>query len=110
MPGTPIGQGTDAAAFDPTRKLIFSSNGMDGTLSVIREVDANTFVPAATIKTALSARTMSLDPVSGRLFLAAAATNAKAMAAFRAAREAGRRGPSPFVPGSLKLLFFDPAK
>jgi YVTN family beta-propeller protein len=106
----PIGQGTDAAAFDPTRKLIFSSNGMDGTVSIIREVDANTFVPAATIKTALSARTMSVDPVSGRLFLAAAATNPKAMAAFRAARQAGRHGPSPFVPGSLKLLFFDPGR
>jgi YVTN family beta-propeller protein len=106
----PIGQGTDAAAFDPTRKLIFSSNGMDGTLSVMREVDANTFVPVATIKTALSARTMSVDPVSGRVFLAAAATNAKAMAAFRAARQAGRHGPSPFVPGSLKLLFFDPGR
>ena len=106
----PIGHGTDAAAFDPTRKLIFSSNGMDGTLSIIREVDANTFVPAGTVETALSARTMSVDPVSGRLFLAAADTTAKAMAAYRAAREAGRRGPSPFARGSLKLLFFDPAR
>lgn len=106
----PIGQGTDAAAFDPAHKLIFSSNGMDGTLSVIHEVDANTFVPAATIKTALSARTMSVDPVSGRLFLAAGATTAKAMAAYRAARQAGRHGPSPVVPGSLKLLFFDPGR
>jgi DNA-binding beta-propeller fold protein YncE len=106
----PIGRGTDAAAFDPTRKLIFSSNGMDGTLSVIREVDANTFVPAGTIKTALSARTMSVDPVSGRVFLAAADTTAQAMAAARAARMAGKRGPSPYVRGSFKLLFFDPAK
>lgn len=106
----PIGLGTDAAAFDPTRKLIFSSNGMDGTLSVIREVDANTFVPAGSVNTALSARTMSVDPVSGRIFLAAAATNAKAMAALRAARQAGKRGPSPFVSGSLELLFFDPGK
>lgn len=106
----PIGQGSDAAAFDPTRKLIFSSNGGDGTLSVIREVDANTFMPAATIRTALSARTMSLDPASGRLFLVAADTTPRAMAAFRAARQAGRRGPSPFVPGSAKLLFFDPVR
>jgi DNA-binding beta-propeller fold protein YncE len=104
----PIGRGTDGAAFDPTRKLVFSSNGMDGTLSVIHEVDANTFVPAATVATALSARTLGIDPVSGRLFLAAARTNAKAMAAALAARKAGRRGPSPFVRGSLKLLFFDP--
>jgi YVTN family beta-propeller protein len=106
----PIGRGTDAAAFDPARKLIFSSNGMDGTLSVIREVDANTFISAGTIKTALSARTMSVDPVSGRLFLAAADTSAKAMAAFRAARQEGRRGPSPFRHGSLELLFFDPGR
>ncbi|HZT03327.1 MAG TPA: YncE family protein [Steroidobacteraceae bacterium] len=105
-----IGQGSDAAAFDPTRRLIFSSNGGDGTLSVIREVDANTFMPAATIKTTLSARTMSLDPASGRLFLVAADTTPRAMAAFRAARQAGRRGPSPFVPGSAKLLIFDPGK
>lgn len=106
----PIGQGTDAAAFDPARKLVFSSNGRDGTLSVIREVDANRFVPVATAKTALSARTMSVDPVSGRVFLVAADTNAQAMAAFFAARHAGKRGPSPFVQGSLKLLFFDPGR
>ncbi|MGH8179695.1 MAG: YncE family protein [Steroidobacteraceae bacterium] len=106
----PIGRGTDAAAFDPTRKLIFSSNGVDGTLSVIREVDANTFVPAGTVVTALSARTMSVDPQSGRVFVAAADTTAQAMAAARAARMAGKHGPSPFASGSFKLLFFDPGK
>jgi YVTN family beta-propeller protein len=106
----PIGRGTDAAAFDPTHKLIFSSNGVDGTLSVIREVDANTFVPAGTVETALSARTMSVDPASGRVFLAAADTTAQAMAAAHAARMAGKHGPSPFSQGSFKLLFFDPVK
>ena len=107
----PIGRGSDAAAFDSTRKLIFSSNGIDGTLSIIREVDADTFVPVGTIKTALSARTMSVDPHSGRLYLAAADTDAKAMAAFQAARAAGRRPQRmPFVHGSLKLLFLDPVQ
>jgi YVTN family beta-propeller protein len=107
----PIGRGTDAAAFDPTRKLIFSSNGTDGTLSVIREVGPDTFVPAGTIKTAPSARTMSVDPHSGRLYLTAADTDAKAMAAFQAARAAGQRPQrAPFVHGSLKLLFFDPVQ
>ena len=72
----PIGPGTDAAAFDPAHKLVFSSNGLDGTLSVIREVDANTFVPAGTVRTVLSARTMSVDPQTGRLYLAAAAPDA----------------------------------
>jgi YVTN family beta-propeller protein len=105
----PIGRGTDAAAFDPIRKLIFSSNGLDGTLSIIREVSADTFVPAGTVKTALSARTMSVDPQSGRIYVTAADTDASAMAAFRAARAAGKRPRRmPFVPGSLKLLFLDP--
>lgn len=110
MATLPIGRGTDGAAFDPTRKLAFSSNGMDGTVTAIREVDANTFVPAGTIRTALSGRTMSVDPATGRLFVAAARTNAKAMAAFMAARRAHRHGRSPIVPGSLKLLFLDPVR
>jgi len=93
----PIGRGTDAAAYDPKRKLVFSSNGIDGTLSVIAEKDANTFVPVATIKTAITGRTMSIDPDTGRIYIAA-----------------GEIDPNPapgrprLVPGSLKLLFVDP--
>jgi YVTN family beta-propeller protein len=45
----PIGSGTDAAAFDPKRKLIFSSNGRDGTLSIIQEKDPNAFVSLGSI-------------------------------------------------------------
>jgi YVTN family beta-propeller protein len=104
-----IGPGTDAAAFDPSHKLIFSSNGLDGTLSVIREVNAETFVPAGTVRTMLSARTMSVDPDTGRLFLAAAEpdANANTVAAFQAARAAAKK---PYVHGSLELLFLDPVR
>ena len=38
----PIGLGSDAAVFDPSRKRALSSNA-DGTLSIIQEVDPNTF-------------------------------------------------------------------
>jgi DNA-binding beta-propeller fold protein YncE len=104
----PIGRGTDAAAFDPTRRLIFSSNGTDGTVSVIREVGADSFAPAGTVKTMLSGRTMAVDPGSGRLYVAAAELDAAAMPAYRAARAAGRRVRPPLVAGSLRLLFLDP--
>ncbi|HTT04637.1 MAG TPA: YncE family protein [Steroidobacteraceae bacterium] len=104
----PIGSGSDAAAFDPTHRLVFSSNGTDGTISVIREVGADTFVPAGSLKTRLSARTMSVDPNSGRLYVVGARTTPEAMAAFRAARAAGKRPTrSPFTPGSLDLMMFD---
>ncbi|MGH8295768.1 MAG: YncE family protein [Steroidobacteraceae bacterium] len=108
----PIGRGTDADRFDPMSHLIFSSNGFDGTLSIIREVDANSFVPAATVKTALSARTMGIDIASGRVYLLAAHTTQKAMEDFRAQWRKTHHRPhhSPFAAGSLKLLVFDPGR
>lgn len=107
----PIGRGTDADRFDPVRNLVFSSNGRDGTLSIIREVNANTFVPAATVKTAVTARTMGIDPASGRVFLVAAKINRKAMPAFlKAIREHKRPQVSPFVHGSVELLLLDRVK
>ncbi len=106
----PIGAGTDAAAFDPRRRLAFSSNGRDGTLSIIQEQDPDHFVALAPVKTEVTARTMAIDPETGRIFLVAAQIDPKAAAAL-AAKPAGsaplRRRP-PFVPGSTHLIFLDP--
>lgn len=108
----PIGQGTDADRFDARRRLIFSANGSDGTLSVIREASPQRFVPVATVRTALSGRTMALDPVSGRVYVVAAHTTPQALHAFIAAWRRSGRMPrrSPFTPDSLRLLFFDPLR
>jgi DNA-binding beta-propeller fold protein YncE len=100
----PIGKGSDAVAFDPKRKLIFSSNGRDGTLSVIQEKDPQTFISLGTVKTALTARTMGIDSKTGRIYLAAADVQPGATPP-----AASRLAPPPVVPGSLKLLFLDPA-
>lgn len=106
-----IGAGSDAVRFDPRRRLILSSNGRAGTLSVIREVNADTFVALPAVKTELSGRTMALDPRTGRVFVVAAHTTAKALRAFFAAWRGGKRPQhSPFTPGSLQLLRFDPVR
>ena len=63
-----IGDGPDAAGFDPKTKLAFSSNG-DGTLSV---VDGTTFKTVQTLKTEPRARTMSLDAATGKVYLVTA--------------------------------------
>ena len=97
----PIGSGTDAVAFDPKRKLIFSSNGRDGTLSVLLEQNAQSFESLETVTTTPSARTMSIDPASGRLYIAAAEYEPLPPGS------APRTRPT-VVPGTLKLLFFDP--
>ena len=101
--GLPIGSFSDGAAFDPIRKLIFSSNG-DGTLSVIQEKDAQTFVAADPVQTLPGARTMAIDPATGRLFLVAAE-----IASAEPPAAPGGRPRVTYVPNSLKLLYFDPA-
>jgi YVTN family beta-propeller protein len=100
----PIGNFTDAASFDPVRKLAFSSNG-DGTLSIFRETDANHFVALPTVTTQRTARTMALDPATGRLFLAAIDVTK-----VDPPTTPGGRPHITVAPGSLKLLFLDPAQ
>jgi YVTN family beta-propeller protein len=102
----PIGPGTDATVFDPGRKLAFSSGGA-GALSVIQEVDPQTFVSLGSIKTAPTGRTMSINPKTGRLFIAAADIDPNAPVPPAADGRPGRPKP---LPGTLKLLFMDPAR
>ncbi len=66
-----IGESPDAAGFDPKHGLAFSSNGGDGSLTII---DANKagFPVLQTVATAKGARTMALDASTGRVYLATA--------------------------------------
>jgi len=66
-----IGNGPDAAAFDPTTNLFFASNG-EGTLTVIHEDSPSKFTVVDTVPTKRSARTMGLDLKTHNLFLPSA--------------------------------------
>lgn len=107
-----IGEGPDAAAFDPGTHLAFSSNGEDGTLTVIQEEGGggngtmisgrsapNKFKVVQTVQTAKSARTMALDPDTHKIYLSAAKFGATPPAT------ASNQHPRPAVePGSFKVL------
>jgi YVTN family beta-propeller protein len=67
----PVGEGPDAVAYDPKRKLVFSSNG-DGTLTVVRQESPDRYKVASTVKTQPGARTMALDSASGKAYLVSA--------------------------------------
>jgi DNA-binding beta-propeller fold protein YncE len=96
----PIGRGSDAVAFDPVRRRVFSSNGVDGTISVYQQRSPDRYEALPDVVTAVSGRTMTVDPKSGRLYVAAAETDPPATP-----------GQRPKVrPGTLKLLMFDPVK
>jgi len=65
--GTPtIGDGPDAAGYDASKKLAFSSNG-DGTLSVV-DASKATYPVVQTLSTMRGARTMALDPSTGKIY------------------------------------------
>jgi YVTN family beta-propeller protein len=92
----PIGN-CDGVAFDPALKLAYSSNG-EGTLSVIREVNAGKFEFVENIPTEKSARTIALDLNTHHVFLPAAQTEAVAPTAENA-------HPRPkIVPGSFHVI------
>jgi len=63
-----IGDDPDGDAFDPASSLIFTSN-MAGTVTVIHEDSPDAYTVAQTVPTAFGARTIALDPTTGRLFL-----------------------------------------
>jgi YVTN family beta-propeller protein len=93
----PIGDGPDAAAFDPGRGLVFSSNGQSGTLTVAHQDDPDHYRVVATVPTQTTARTMALDASSGRVYLSAAQ--------FGPHTEQGGPHPHPpIVPNSFTVL------
>jgi YVTN family beta-propeller protein len=67
-----IGKGPDAAAFDAARGLVFSSNGQDGTLTIVHQDTADNYSVLANITTQKSARTMALDSSNHHIYLVAA--------------------------------------
>ena len=64
----PIGNGVDAASFDPTTGMVFCSCG-DGTLTVIHEDKPNKFRVVESVATEPGARTLAVDSKTGHVFL-----------------------------------------
>ena len=92
-----IGQGPDAAGFDPDLGLAFSSNGQDANLSIVGLVNGK-YETVDTVVTERGARTMTVDPKTHRVYLLAAEYPAPAAGA------APGRGRVPALPDSFHVL------
>ena len=90
----PIDGGVDGNAFDPATQLAFASCG-DGTVTIARE-EGDKLTVVQTLKTEKSARTMTIDPVTHKIYLPSAK--------FEAPAEGQRRGK--MVPGTFKILIY----
>lgn len=63
----PIGDGPDAASFDPEKGRVYSSNG-DGTMTVVYD-SADTYKVFETVKTQYRSRTMTINTKTHHLYL-----------------------------------------
>lgn len=99
----PIGKGTDAAAFDATTGQAFSSNG-SGSLNIITADGAGKFSDVS-LPTAVAARTLAVNPATGRVFL----VTAKVTGSTPATTPNGHPKYI-FAPNSVTLLILDPVK
>jgi DNA-binding beta-propeller fold protein YncE len=97
----PIGAGSDAVVFDAAKSLILSSN-RDGTLSILREDDADHYVAEPGAATRPGARTLALDPLAQRVHLVTADFEAASAPA------SGTSRPRPVLtPGTFCVLTLD---
>ncbi len=92
-----IGSGVDGAGFDPGLGLAFSSNGGDGTLSIVKDVNGK-YQTVDTVTTERGARTMTVDAKNHRVYLLAAAYGPAPEA------EPGKRVRPPILPDSFHIL------
>ena len=94
LASVPIGEGVDGNAFDPGTQLAFASCG-DGTVTIAHE-EGDKLTVVQTLKTEKSARTMTIDPATHKIYLPAAK--------FEAPAEGQRRGK--MVPGTFKIMVY----
>jgi len=95
----PIGQGADGAAFDPSSGMAFSTNGGDGTLTVVHQDAPDRYSVVQTLATQRGARTIALDPATHRVYTVTAE-----LGAAPAATPENPRPRRPVVPGTFVLL------
>ena len=94
----PIGAGVDWAEFDPDARLVFTSNGGAGNISVFHQKSADEYEDAGAIETMTSAKTMAFDAKTKKIFLPAAEYQVTPNA------DASKRPQRTMKPGSFTVL------
>ena len=82
---------------------LFSSNGGDGTLTVIKENGPTSFVVEQTLQTKAGARTMALDPKTGQIYLVTAEFGPPPPPSSDGANK-GRGGRGALLPDTFSIL------
>jgi YVTN family beta-propeller protein len=89
-----IGDGCDGVAFDSKKKIIYTSNG-EGSISVIKEINADKFSLLGNYPTKRGARTITINENTGTLYLPTADFDPT---------KTGQNGRPMMVPGTFQVL------
>jgi DNA-binding beta-propeller fold protein YncE len=104
----PIGPGTDGGGFNSRTSEAYSSNGGDGTLSIVKSTSPTSFSFLQNVKTMPRAKTMSIDEKTGHIFLIAAEYGPPPASPVDApaggGKIAGRGGRAPMIPDSFSII------
>lgn len=99
-----IGRGNDAVIFDPETRRIYTSNGMDGTLVIIQQVDADTYKLAEAATTRPYAKTMAMDLRTKKVYLVTAEGTVDPSKPWRT--NLAPFYPNKFFPGTFTILTY----
>lgn len=94
----PLAGGSDGVVFNAKTKEAFSSHG-NGTLTIVKETSPTTFEVEQEVKTMTGAKTCTLDPKTGKVYLIAAE-----YAAPTGDAPAGGRQRRAMIPGSFSIV------
>ena len=100
----PIGSGCDGVKFDQGLKRAYSSNG-EGTMTVVQEVNKDSFKVLENVKTMSGSRTLALDNKTHHIYLPSVEYSTAA-----AATADNPRPRRTAVPGSFAVLDIAPVK
>jgi YVTN family beta-propeller protein len=92
----PSGKGADGAGFDAKFGNVLIPEGGDARMSVIHEVTPNSYKLIENVPTQKGARTMDLDPATGRIYTVTAELTP----------DPGQHPPYKMTPGSFRLLIY----
>lgn len=92
----PTGKGADGAGFDPKSDDVIIPQGQDARLSVIHEATPNSYKLVENVETQRGARTMDIDPATGRIYTVTADLTP----------DPGKHPPYKMTPGSFRVLIY----
>ena len=98
----PTGDGVDTVAFNPNTMEAISTDGMGGSMTIIKENNPMSFVVEQTLQTMRGARTMALDTKANHVLTVTA--DYEPPSANAPPGPAGRPARGPMLPGSFSIL------